>query len=65
MENKNRDSLMRTHVEQAKAELCLALYLSDCGSNLGLRQMWGNKASWLSSLIYLAERQLAEEEQNA
>lgn len=57
-------SSAREALESAKQEFHLAVYLGECGSNSGLRKMWSKKADWLSSLIYLAELQLAQEEEN-
>ena len=48
-------SRMKENLETARSEFHLAVYLSECGSNAGLRTMWSNKADWLSSVIYLAE----------
>lgn len=55
---------LEANLEKAKAEFNLAIYLSECGSNAGLRKMWSNKADWLGGIIYLAELQLAEEKRN-
>lgn len=52
--------------DKAKEELDKASYLSECGSNPGLRQMNSNKAEWLHWIIYLAQhglKALVEEEQ--
>ncbi len=47
-------------IKQAKISLNQANYLSECGRNAGIRAMYNKKAEWLSVLIYLAEKALAE-----
>lgn len=51
----------RSAVEHAKIALSNALYQSECGVNAGLRKIFSNQADWLSVLVYLAEKQLAQE----
>ena len=52
----------REALEKAKKELALATWLSECGANAGIRRMWTNKLSWLSWVVYLAERELERRE---
>lgn len=52
----------RVALEKARAELHLAIYLGECGSNAGIRKIWSDRADWLAPLIYLAEAQIASEE---
>lgn len=52
----------RVALEQARAELHLAIYLGECGSNAGIRKIWASRADWIAPLIYLAEAQIAREE---
>lgn len=47
-------------LETAKAERDKAIYLSECGANAGIRKINSDKASWLSEVIYYAEKYLAE-----
>jgi hypothetical protein len=49
---------MSKALDKAKEELDKASYLSECGSNPGLRQMNSNKAEWLHWVVYLAQRGL-------
>lgn len=46
---------MTKSLETAREKLNQASYLSECGSNPGLRQMNSNKAEWLKWVVYLAE----------
>jgi hypothetical protein len=48
-------------LNKAKEKLNQAIYLSECGSNQGLRQMNANKAEWLKWVVYLAELGLETE----
>lgn len=41
-------------LEKARLEYAVALHLSECGCNAGIRKNNGNKAQWLSTLIYFA-----------
>jgi hypothetical protein len=52
----------RVALDKAKAELHLAIYLSECGSNAGIRKIWSERADWIAPLIYLAEAQIVREE---
>jgi hypothetical protein len=52
----------RVALEKARAEFHLAIYLSECGSNAGIRKIWSERADWIAPLIYLAEAQLTREE---
>ena len=47
---------MTAAIEKAKEKLNQASYLSESGSNPGLRQLNANKADWLHWVVYLAER---------
>ena len=47
----------------AKVELNRATYLSECGKNAGIRKMYGDKADWLSVLIYSAEKSMRKEDE--
>lgn len=49
-------------LEDARKELGYAIYMSECGSNAGLRKIYSNKADLLSRLIYMAEYGLAKED---
>ena len=49
---------MTKALETAIEKLNQASYLSECGSNSGLRQMNSNKAEWLKWVVYLAEKGL-------
>jgi hypothetical protein len=49
---------MTKALDTAKEKLNQASYLSECGSNPGLRQMNSNKADWLHWVVYLAEHGL-------
>ena len=49
---------MTKSLETAKEKLNQASYLSESGSNPGLRQMNSNKAEWLKWVVYLAEHGL-------
>ena len=51
------DAMIKS-LDTAKEKLNQASYLSECGSNPGLRQMNSNKAEWLKWVIYLAEHGL-------
>ena len=55
----------REALEKAKDELCLAVYLCECGANKGIRTINGNKVDWLSKVVYLAERELERSNENA
>jgi len=63
MYNLNKDILdiMEAALEKAKEKLNQASYLSESGSNPGLRQLNANKADWLHWVVYLAERGLEYE----
>ena len=52
----------KASLEKARAELYLAIYLGECGSNAGIRKIWAERADWIASLIYLAEAQIKREE---
>ena len=59
---------MTNALDKAKEELDRASYLSECGSNPGLRQMNSNKAEWLHWVVYLAQyglKTLEEDERSA
>ena len=45
-------------IELAKRELAFSIHVSECGDNEGLRKIYGKRASWLSLIIYLAEKAL-------
>ena len=49
---------MTKALDTAKEKLNQASYLSESGSNQGLRQMNSNKAEWLKWVVYLAEHGL-------
>lgn len=49
---------MTNSLDTAREKLNQASYLSECGSNPGLRQMNSNKAEWLKWVVYLAEHGL-------
>lgn len=49
-------------INKAKEALSNASYQSECGVNEGLRIIFSNQADWLSKVIYLAEKQLKQEE---
>lgn len=49
---------MNKALEKAEEEHSKATYLSESGSNPGLRQMNSNKAEWLRWVTYLAKRGL-------
>ncbi len=51
--NRMSEALAKAHEELEKAS-----YLSECGSNAGIRKMNSNKADWLNWVIHLAERGL-------
>ena len=59
--DKNMFDAMEAALEKAKEKLSQASYLSECGSNQGLRQMNANKADWLKWVVYLAELGLETE----
>ena len=46
---------MSKALTKAKEELDKASYLTECGSNPGLRQMNFNKTEWLRWVVYLAQ----------
>lgn len=48
-------------LEEAKKHLAFCTYMSECGSNAGLRKIYGDQTDWLSWIIYLAEKQLNNE----
>ena len=52
----------RVALEKARAELHLATYLGECGSNAGIRKIWSERADWIAPLIYLAAAQIVREE---
>lgn len=56
---------MTKALSTAQEKLGQASYLSECGSNPGLRQMNSNKAEWLKWVVYLAEKGLEAEMHNA
>lgn len=41
-------------LEKAQLEYAVALHLSECGCNADIRKHNGDKAQWLSTLIYFA-----------
>ena len=45
-------------LEKAKKYLAFCTYMSECGSNAGLRKIYDNQIDWLSWITYLAEKQL-------
>ena len=51
--NRTSDALTK-----AQEELDKAIYLSESGSNAGIRKMNSNKADWLNRVIYLAKQGL-------
>lgn len=51
----------RSAITKAKEALSNASYQSECGVNAGIRTIFSNQADWLSKVIYLAEKQLAQE----
>jgi hypothetical protein len=53
--NKEMLDIMQNAIDKAKEKLSQASYLSECGSNQGLRQMNSNKVEWLRWVVYLAE----------
>ena len=61
MTNETLD-VMRQSLEKAKEELSKASYLSECGSNAGIRKMNSNKIEWLRWVVCLAETGLEAEE---
>lgn len=54
MEKSIHDAMTKS-LDTAREKLNQASYLSECGSNPGLRQMNSNKADWLRWVVYLAE----------
>jgi hypothetical protein len=54
----------RSAIAKAKEALSNASYQSECGVNAGIRTIFSNQADWLSKVIYLAEKQLAQEVQH-
>ncbi len=56
--NKDTINMMQKAVATAREKLNQANYLSECGSNPGLRQMNSNKVEWLKWVVYLAEEGL-------
>ena len=48
-------------LEEAKKHLAFCTYMSECGSNAGLRKIYSDQADWLSWITYLAEKQLNSE----
>ena len=57
--------LMISALEKANEVYSQASYLSECGSNAGIRKANENKAEWLRWIIYLADRGLAAEKTEA
>lgn len=55
MERKMRMQLAKEALKSAKIAREQAKYLSECGGNAGIRKIYGDKANWLSVLIYFAE----------
>jgi hypothetical protein len=53
---------MKQALEKAKEELSKASYLSECGSNAGIRKVNSNKIDWLRWVVCLAETGLETEE---
>ena len=47
--------LAKEALKSAKIAREQAKYLSECGGNAGIRKIYGDKANWLSVLIYFAE----------
>lgn len=47
---------MQEAIDKARVELSKAIYLSECGSNAGIRKINENKTAWLSWVVYLADR---------
>lgn len=47
-------------LQKAKAELSLAIHISECGKNAGIRAINSEKAEWLATIVYWAEKALAE-----
>lgn len=45
-------------LEIAKREQSLAIHLSECSMNSGIRKIYGKKSDWLTLLIWLAEAEL-------
>lgn len=45
-------------LETAKNDLSRAIYLSECSKSAGIRAINGDKAEWLSILIYNAEQNI-------
>lgn len=43
-------------LEKAKKHLAFCTYMSECGSNAGLRKIYGDQVDWLGWIIYLAEK---------
>lgn len=54
--------VMKQSLKKAKEELSKASYLSECGSNAGIRKMNSNKIEWLRWVVCLAETGLEAEE---
>lgn len=48
----------REALEIAKRENSLAIHISECSMNPGLRKIYGKKSDWLTLLIWLAEAEL-------
>lgn len=48
-------------LEKARSALAFAIYQSECGQNAGLRKIYSNQADWLSSIVYLANKQYEKE----
>lgn len=48
-------------LEKARTALAMAIYQSECGVNAGLRTIFANQADWLSTIVYLATKQLEQE----
>lgn len=53
---------VKKSISEANEELGKAMYLSECGSNAGIRAIWSKRASWLSDLLYAAREQLETQE---
>jgi hypothetical protein len=45
----------REAIERARKELAMAVYISECGSNEGIRAMYSDRAEWICALLRLAE----------
>lgn len=54
----------REAIELAKRELAFSIHISECGDNEGIRRIHEKRSSWLSVIIYLAEKFLENEQRS-